>query len=205
MQITFGGTIYSLDGEIYNSTFDFTDSTITINSLGSSVSITSAAAEDTFDVVIDDQKVRAINDSISAAFDSNIDYYALGDDSTLTAVTGATKINGIELVTSGTLTVTGKHYDLDGAFSYDLAQVITGLSGGDSIKNNTRVGCSALCWLCPMRRLETIGVRNSGLPRCLWYRSGESASKSMYRRLCRGCSTAQPFGCSSSLHLHSCR
>ena len=157
MQITFGGTIYSLDGEIYNSTFDFTDSTITINSLGSSVSITSAAAEDTFDVVIDDQKVRAINDSISAAFDSNIDYYALGDDSTLTAVTGATKINDIELVTSGTLTVTGQAYDLRWCSSYNLIQTITGLSGGDSIKNNTRVGCSALRWLCPMRRLETIG------------------------------------------------
>ena len=122
MQITFGDTIYSLDGEIYNSTFDFTDSTITISSLGSSVTIASAAAGDTFDVLIDEQKVRAINDSVSAAYDSNVDYYALGDDSTLTAVTGNTKINDIELVTNGTLTVTGKHYDLDGGSSYNLAR-----------------------------------------------------------------------------------
>ena len=136
MQITYGDSIYSLDGELYNSTFDFTDSTITISSLGSSVSLASAAAGDTFDVLIDEQKVRAINDSVSAAFDSTIDYYALGDDSTLTAVTGNTKINDIELITNGTLTVTGKHYDLDDGSSYNLAQTITGLSGGDSITVN---------------------------------------------------------------------
>ena len=124
------------NGELYNSTFEFKDGTVIINNLGGSVSITGAASGNTFDIMIDNQKVRAVNDSVSAAFDSGIDYYALGDDSTLTAVTGTTKINDIELITNGTLTVTGKHYDLDDGSSYNLAQTITGLSGGDSITVN---------------------------------------------------------------------
>ena len=99
--------IYLVDGEIYNTTFDFKTGAVIINNLGGSVSITGAASGNTFDVMIDNQKVRAVNDSISAAFDSSIDYYALGDDSTLNAVTGTTKINDIELITNGHLTVTG--------------------------------------------------------------------------------------------------
>ena len=130
--------IYLVDGEIYNSTFNFKDSTITINSLGGRIGarVKEQGASNYFDVIIDGQKVRAINDSISAAFDSGVDYYALGNDSTLTSVTGTTKINDIELITNGHLTVTGKHYDLDDGSSYNLAQTITGLSGGDSITVN---------------------------------------------------------------------
>lgn len=134
--LTSSDAIYLVDGEIYNSTFEFKDESRIINNLGGSVSITGSTSGNNFDVMIENQKVRAINDSSSAVFDSNIDYYALGDDSTLTAVTGNTKINDIELITNGHLTVTGKHYDLDDGSSYNLAQTITGLSGGDSITVN---------------------------------------------------------------------
>ena len=128
--------IYLVDGNIYNSTFEFKTGTRIINNLGGSVSISSSNFRNTFEVMIGNQRTRAINDSISAAFDSNIDYYALGNDSTLTAVTGTTKINDIELITNGHLTVTGKHYELDDGSSYNLAQTITGLSGGDSLTVN---------------------------------------------------------------------